>query len=186
MITRQDLAITLGTSRWGAPMATVTVAGTDAWGSDYRRSYELRSTNGLVPPTRRDKPMIHVHEGGLPNGRWLGVFRTNDIDTAIDQLVEHLNELAHRERVSLAVESASIALRDALDRFGEALEASSHLDYRTEWQTVRDAAAAVDAVLAEYESGLVSDPENTQEPCDTCSGYGCAECEPEPEQGSTR
>jgi hypothetical protein len=152
-ITAADLIVDRSTADWGGPVATVTFPASliTAWASDGdTRTFRLRSTEGH-DRVDADKYSILIDEPGPDGraGRLLGAFRTVDMDEALRQLVEHLNDLHRRFLVDDATSTAVGDLSDAIRGFTEALEEQSWRDFRTEWANVRAAFHAAELAYAE-------------------------------------
>lgn len=156
IITRDQLTIEHGTSPWGGPTIRISlpnalVAPTQTWNTDKVRVFELKHTAGL---DRLANHGWHVHDDVYS---WFGVLDLDDADgtlgeAAIDQMVEFLNDLATRDRLSDAMESVLSDLREALEHFGDSLGARSFRGYGREWQRVVDAVTAADIVFQEHAS----------------------------------
>lgn len=147
MITIDNLTIERGTANWGGPTATVTVVAGQLAG----RVFTLRSTEGLERDGRPTLTLangggIHVDAGNPDSSHpdWRGVFRTYDMNQAIADLIDYLDELAVRDRVQEATWAETSAMREALEAFDNALGESSRLDWRDQLQQLLTATAALD------------------------------------------
>jgi len=154
MITREDLTLEPFTQHWGGEGMRASVAFPDLWAPEGTRprSFELWSTKGL-----RGTPKAGggTHVNDTTNGKtydWRGVLPANEMDEAIDQLVDYINDLIDRQALAWKMESALHQLRDALSRFHNSLEDDSRFDYDEEWPKARAAFEAVELAMAKPES----------------------------------
>lgn len=145
--TREGLTIECGTAKWGGPTVTVTVNDGPLQG----RTFWMRSTEGHDNVTLEKGGGFHI-DASEPDGGgrhdWRGVFRTYNVNEAIDSLVEYINELAERRRVQDESWAEMGAINESVREFGEALEESSMRDFRAEWVRIREAVAAMEIVMA--------------------------------------
>jgi hypothetical protein len=151
-ITREDLTIEHSTSRWGGPVARISVEFPQAWtGEPETRTFELKSTEGL-DPIAKERHSIHVGEIGerVRDNDWRGCLRTVDMEEAIGEFVDWLNHLVERQSASSATEGARARLSEALTDFGDSLDDRSWRDFRTEYANAKAAFVALDMVMAEH------------------------------------
>lgn len=149
-ITRDDLTIEYGVASWGGPTAIITVNREPLEG----RVYWLRSTYGLDNDTTRDLRKgggIHLYASD-PDGRyndWRGAFKTFDMDEAINDLVEYINEEAVRKVIEDVTWQHTSDLTDAVTAFTDAINGTSRRDWRKQWQWVQETVAGLDMKIRE-------------------------------------
>lgn len=152
-ITRDDLTVELGTAPWGGPTAKATVTAGPLEG----RTFWLRSTEGLPGGDATNDLErgggIHL-DASDPDASirgWMGAFKTYDMETALDWLVEEVNELALRAEIKDATWQQHGALESALEDFGYSLGEVTPRDWREEWQRVEEAFTALAMKIREVD-----------------------------------
>lgn len=154
MITRDQLNIVRSTAEWGGEILTITV--NDPPNRLDGSTFRLRSPKGLKGMSKRDHYgfVVDEHYGEITDddrGTWHGSTDAEDAEAAIDEIVDHLNELVARDRVNDATCSALSELRDALSDFDQSLEHATPRDFRDEWKRAKAAIAAIDMAMESVE-----------------------------------
>lgn len=158
MITRGDVTIERGTSDWGGPLIRISLpwrlVESTTWRQDQTCTFELKHTLGMEGMSRRDRGHgWHAHHGRTWHGMLSTTRKVEDTEAAIDEMIDYLNHLATRNRVSEALATSLSGVIEAYDAFQESLEFRSHRDHNDEWERFIAAVAAADATFRAAANG---------------------------------
>lgn len=147
-ITHDDLTVVMSQADYGGAVATVTCnVPLDPY-SNKPSTFVLQSTQGLDPVEMRGmkRPLVMIYdESGPARGRFHGAYETGNMDRALANFVEDLNEavLANRIRDMLLGHDLNVHI----EALGSALEKPFTGDWRSAWTALVTEVQAIDAQI---------------------------------------
>ena len=161
MFTRADLHVEYFTVPWGSPAARITVVKPESYHTGDR--YVLRSCKGMEGPPRTRKVenyLVDRDRGtdpvdapsflrGLNGMDFLGSLGTDDLEKAIDQMVEELTKWEFDRQDMQAVGPQLSSLQDALRELDPWDPIRTSVTLRSRWALVRELVASVEQGLYE-------------------------------------